>query len=97
MGNVEEIFGDPERFFKQIIGFTPYSYQKEFIDMFVDNQFTAAKWCRQSGKTYIICALLLWYAVSHPECQIGVVGPSYRQTKRILQKIAAFTHNSQLA
>ncbi|HSV48689.1 MAG TPA: terminase family protein, partial [Candidatus Acidoferrales bacterium] len=91
-GNVQEIFSDPTRFFKQIIGFTPYSYQKEFIDLFVNNQFTAAKWCRQSGKTYLICALLLWYAVAHQNCQIGIVGPSYRQTKRILQRIAAFTH-----
>jgi hypothetical protein len=87
-----EIIADPERFFKEIIGFTPYSYQKEFIDLFLKNQFTAARWCRQSGKTYIISALLLWYAVAHPNCAIGIVGPSYRQTKRILQRIAAFSH-----
>jgi phage FluMu gp28-like protein len=88
----QETIIDPERFFNKIIGFTPYSYQKEFIDLFVNNQFTAARWCRQSGKTYIICALLLWYAVSHPNCAIAIVGPSYRQTKRILQRIAAFSH-----
>lgn len=88
----QEIIADPHRFFKEIIGFTPYSYQKEFIDIFLQNQFTAARWCRQSGKTYIISALLLWYAVAHPNCAIGIVGPSYRQTKRILQHIAAFSH-----
>ena len=61
--------------------------------MFENNQFTAARWCRQSGKTYIICALLLWYAVTHPNSAIGIVGPSWRQTKRILSRIATFTHN----
>ncbi len=60
--------------------------------MFQDNQFTAARWCRQSGKTFIIAALLLWYATAHPQSAIGIVGPSWRQTKRILSRIALFTH-----
>ena len=60
--------------------------------MFQENQFTAARWCRQSGKTFIIAALLLWYATTHPQSAIGIVGPSWRQTKRILTRIAFFTH-----
>jgi hypothetical protein len=84
---------DPMQFFEEIIGFKPYFYQKEFAEMFQNNQFTAARWCRQSGKTFIISALLLWYAVNHPNSAIGIVGPSWRQTKRILTHIAAFTHN----
>lgn len=84
---------DPEKFCEQILGFTPYSYQKEFIDMFQNNQFTAARWCRQSGKTFIIATMLLWYATTHPQTAIAIVGPSWRQSKRILQRIAAFTHN----
>jgi len=58
----------------------------------MENQFTAARWCRQSGKTFIISALLLWYAVTHPNSNIAIVGPSWRQTKRILTRIAQFTH-----
>ena len=60
--------------------------------MFQENQFTAARWCRQSGKTFIIAALLLWYATTHPDSAIGIVGPSWRQTKRILSRIALFAH-----
>jgi hypothetical protein len=60
--------------------------------MFTENQFTAARWCRQSGKTFIISALLLWYAIAYPNSQIAIVGPSWRQTKRILTRIAQFTH-----
>jgi phage FluMu gp28-like protein len=74
------------------MGFKPYAYQAEFIQMFQENQFTAARWCRQSGKTFIIAALLLWYAITQPNSAIGIVGPSWRQTKRILSRIAAFTH-----
>ena len=83
---------DPEDFCTQILGFKPFSYQKEFIQMFKENQFTAARWSRQSGKTFIIAALLLWHATTHPNNAIGVVGPSWRQTKRILARIASFTH-----
>jgi hypothetical protein len=50
---------DPVKFFEQVIGFKPFAYQSEFIQLFQDNQFTAARWCRQSGKTLIIAALLL--------------------------------------
>jgi hypothetical protein len=87
-----EVSADPICFFEQVIGFTPYAYQREFVQTFQNNQFTAARWCRQSGKTYIICALLLWYAVTHPNSAIGIVGPSWRQTKRILSRIGDFTH-----
>ncbi|MCW4002428.1 MAG: terminase family protein, partial [Candidatus Bathyarchaeota archaeon] len=82
---------DPITFFKEILGFTPFAYQEEFARMFTENQFTAARWCRQSGKTILISALLLWYAVTHANSQIAIVGPSWRQTKRILARIAQFT------
>ena len=59
--------------------------------MFQKYQFTAARWCRQSGKTFIIAAALLWYAATHPNTAVCIVGPSWRQTKRILTRIATFT------
>ncbi len=79
-------------FLEQVLGFKPYAYQKEFAEIFENNQFTAARWCRQSGKTATISALLLKYAITHPEAAIGIVGPSWRQTKRIISRIAAFAH-----
>ncbi|HSV49831.1 MAG TPA: terminase family protein, partial [Candidatus Acidoferrales bacterium] len=88
----ELLSADSVSFFEQIIGFKPYGYQKEFIDIFEANQFTAARWCRQSGKTQTISALLLKYAVTHPNVAVGVVGPSWRQSKRIIARIAVFTH-----
>ncbi len=89
---IQTLSADPIAFFKQIIGFTPFTYQEEFAHMFAENQFTAARWCRQSGKTFLISALLLWYAITHPNSQIAIVGPSWRQTKRILTRIAQFIH-----
>jgi len=87
----EQLSADPVDFCREILGFEPFSYQEQCILLFVANQFTAARWSRQSGKSFIVAALLLWYAVTHPNSAIGIVGPSWRQTKRILSRIAAFT------
>jgi len=84
---------DPVEFFRQVVGFEPTSYQKEFIRLFLKHQFIAARWCRQSGKSWIIAALLLWYAVTHPDSYIAVVGPSWRQSKFIIRRITSFLRN----
>jgi hypothetical protein len=86
-----ELSDNPAEFFEQTLGFKPYGYQKEFAEIFENNQFTAARWCRQSGKTQTISALLLKYAVKNPNVAIGIVGPSWRQTKRIIARIAAYS------
>ncbi len=90
--HAKQLSASPVDFLEQILGFKPYTYQKEFADLFENNQFTAARWCRQSGKTQTISALLLKYAVTHPNAAIGIVGPSWRQTKRIISRIATFAH-----
>jgi hypothetical protein len=86
-----QLSDDPAEFFAQTLGFKPFDYQTEFARIFEGNQFSAARWCRQSGKTQTISALLLKYAVKNPCVAIGVVGPSWRQTKRIIARIAAYS------
>jgi len=82
---------DPISFFKQILDFQPTAYQQELIQLFQNNQFLAARWCRQSGKSHTVAALLLWHAFTHPESHIGIIGPSLRQTKLIIRRITQFT------
>jgi phage FluMu gp28-like protein len=72
---------------KKILGFTPTTYQQDLIQKFQTSQFTAARWCRQSGKTQTISALLLHHALTNPNTQIGIVGPSWRQTKLVIRRI----------
>jgi phage FluMu gp28-like protein len=81
---------DPKEFFRQVVGFEPTEYQVDLINKFLENQFVAARWCRQSGKSWIISALLLWYAVTHPDSYIAVVGPSWRQSKYVIRRITYF-------
>jgi hypothetical protein len=86
-----ELSDDPAEFFEKTLGIKLFGYQKDFACIFEKNQFTAARWCRQSGKTQTISALLLKYAVKNPNSAIGIVGPSWRQTKNIISRIAALT------
>jgi phage FluMu gp28-like protein len=81
---------EPIEFFRHILGFEPTQYQKDLIKLFQDNQFVAARWCRQSGKSFIISALLLWYAYSNKDVSIAVVGPSWRQAKLVIRRITYF-------
>jgi len=82
--------GNPLPFFEQNLGFKPTKYQVQLTKFFTENQFVAARWCRQSGKSHIISALLLHYALIHPNAYIAVVGPSWRQTKLIIRRINSF-------
>lgn len=92
---VEELKSDPVEFFRQILGFKPFSYQEELIRKFEENQFIAARWCRQSGKSFTVSALLLNYALNNSDSYIALVGPSWRQTKLNIRRISFFLRRVQ--
>jgi phage FluMu gp28-like protein len=81
---------DPVDFFRLFLGFNATAYQKDLAKKFAENQFITARWCRQSGKSYITSALLLWYALLMENSYLAVVGPSWRQTKLVIRKINGF-------
>ena len=87
---VESLKGNVKGFFEQVFGFKPYKYQLELADLFEKNQFTAVRWCRQSGKSFSVSALLLKYALDHADSYIAIVGPSRRQTKANIRRMGAF-------
>ena len=90
MEKAQKLSADPAEFFRQIVGFEPTKYQVELINLFLNNDFVAARWCRQSGKSWIISALLLWYAITHEDSYLAVLGPSWRQAKLIIRRITYF-------
>ncbi|MEM2177040.1 MAG: terminase family protein [Archaeoglobaceae archaeon] len=73
--------------FATMLGYPPTEYQKKFIENFLAHRWIALCWSRQSGKTQIVSIALLWYAIKHNEVHIAIIGPSWRQTKRIIQVI----------
>jgi len=85
-----KLSNDPVEFFRQIVGFEPTNYQKNLINLFLEKQFVAMRWARQSGKSWIAAALVLWYAITHVDSYIGIVAPSWRQAKLIIRRINFF-------
>jgi phage FluMu gp28-like protein len=81
---------DPVQFCTETLNFNPTTYQTELINQFQTNQFIAARWARQTGKSHTISALLLHYALTNPNTNIGIIGPSWRQTKLIIKHINNF-------
>ncbi len=72
------------------LGFTPYSYQKKLL--LDPSQFIAARWCRQSGKSTTITAMLLHNALSSPGSRTVVLAPGLRQARKIISKTTSFIH-----
>ncbi len=87
VGSSYKSFGD---FCRGVCGFVPFKYQLDLAKSFEENQFTVARWCRQSGKSFIVSALLLKYAYEHDKSYIAIVGPSWRQTKLNIRRIGEF-------
>jgi phage FluMu gp28-like protein len=84
---------DPITFFEQVVGFKPTVYQRDLAEKFVNNQFVAMRWSRQSGKSWIAAALLLNYALTHSGAYIGIVAPGWRQSKLVIRRIRYFLRN----
>ncbi|MFQ5759275.1 MAG: terminase large subunit domain-containing protein, partial [Candidatus Bathyarchaeia archaeon] len=86
----EKLSEDPVTFFEQVVGFKPTKYQRDLAEKFVNSQFTAMRWNRQSGKSWIASALLLNYALTHDGAYIGIVAPGWRQSKLVIRRIDFF-------
>lgn len=86
----KRVANDYLEFDRQYLHFEPFEYQRELIDLYQQFQFIAARWCRQSGKSWIASGLLLDDAVINNDFYIAVVGPSWRQTKLNIRRISMF-------
>jgi hypothetical protein len=90
---VDAVKGDTEQFFREICHLKPFRYQLELGELYRNNQFLAVRWPRQTGKSTSIGGLLLQDAYENPALNIAFIGPSWRQTKLNLRRVAGFCHN----
>ena len=79
---------DPASFCEKVLEFKPTAYQKKLLQD--PAQFMAARWSRQSGKSFIVAAWLLYLCLRNAEFSILVVAPSLRQSKLIIRKVSNF-------
>mgnify|MGYP001101276034 FL=1 len=85
---LKEIPKDPVVFSHDWLQVKAFHYQRKLAEAFMKPYLTiVVRWTRQSGKSFFIALLLVWYALKHPGVAIGIVGPSLRQSKLYIQRI----------
>ncbi len=85
--------GDITKFLIDYCKLKPYKHTLEIAKLYQENQFMALRLPRQTGKSTTIGALILQDAWQHPELYIGFIGPSWRQTKLNVRRVASFCRN----
>jgi hypothetical protein len=90
---VNEVSKDTVKFLEQYCKLKPYGYLVDLIQSYEKFHFNAVRWPRQTGKSTGIGALHLADAWSNPDLNIGFVGPSWRQTKLNIRRVANFCRN----
>lgn len=70
-----------------IIPFKLFDYQKEMIDMYVNNRFSLTLTARQMGKTAAMAAYILWFAIFHKTKYIAVLANKGEQAQEIMDRI----------
>jgi len=84
----DQVPEDPVDFAEKWFEVRPTEYQRKLAKAFMKPYLTiVVRWCRQSGKSFFIALLLIWYALKHSGVTIGIVGPSFRQSKLYIQRI----------
>jgi len=69
------------------IYFEPFDYQWDLLRKFEKHRFNIGLCSRQSGKTTIVSAYVLWYAMFHKDKSIGIVSNKEKTAKMILSRI----------
>ncbi len=93
VAQVTELSKDTLKFLEQYCKLKPYWYLLDLIQAYEKFQFNAVRWPRQTGKSTGIGALHLADAWNNPDLNIGFIGPSWRQTKLNIRRVASFCRN----
>jgi phage FluMu gp28-like protein len=84
---------DPNKFLLDYCKLRPYKHTLDIAKLYSEFQFIALRLPRQTGKSTTVGALILQDAWEHPDLYIGFVGPSWRQTKLNIRRVAGFCRN----
>ncbi len=90
---VKEVSRDTAKFLEQYCKLKPYRHLLELVKNYGQFQFNAVRWPRQTGKSTCIGALHLADAWNTADLNIGFVGPSWRQTRLNIRRVAGFCRN----
>lgn len=75
---------EPIGFMRVILGFEPWSKQRQMILSVRDNPKTAVRSCHGSGKTATAARIALWYLAAYPNSRVVTTAPTFSQVRDLL-------------
>jgi hypothetical protein len=76
-----------------LVPFRTYDYQRDIINLAVDNRYVICKMPRQCGKTTTIAGLMLWYILFQENYSIAILANKLSQSREILGRVQlAYEH-----
>lgn len=76
--------------------FEPFEYQERMLETFAKNRFVINLLPRQTGKTTVVAAYLLHYAIFTPEKSVGILANKEATAVEILSRIKRMLENLPL-
>ena len=70
-----------------IIPFSMYDFQEEMVQKFHDHRFNIAKLPRQSGKSTIVTAYLLWYVLFNDNVNVAILANKAATAREMLGRL----------
>ncbi len=84
----QELPKDPIEFCRSILQIRPTSYQQRLLELLAEGRRRIVlRWARQTGKTYILASVLIWYCSTHPGSTALIVAPGLRQSLILSDRI----------
>ena len=70
-----------------VIPFTMYDFQEDMVTKFHENRFNIAKLPRQSGKSTIVTAYLLWYVLFNDNVNVAILANKAATAREMLGRL----------
>ncbi len=78
---------------KGLINFNLYDYQKDIVELSIEERFVICKMPRQCGKTTTLVGIMLWYVLFHDNYNVAILAHKMQQAREILSRIQlAYEH-----
>ena len=76
-----------------LVSFKLYDYQKDIVELSIDERFVICKMPRQCGKTTTLVGIMLWYILFHDRYNVAILAHKMQQAREILSRIQlAYEH-----
>ena len=70
-----------------LVPFDLYPFQADMVNKFHENRFNIAKLPRQSGKSTVVTAYLLWYSIFNDNVNVAILANKAATAREMLQRL----------